>query len=114
MELRGGAVQLGLLAVELGYGRPGGDDDDLDDDDRRWYYGATGHVIQAPFRVYWAERGGLALFGLPITGLYTDDGGRQSQCFERACMQLFPEHGDTASAIQLRLLGVERLSRGED
>lgn len=115
LELRPGvsAVQLGLIAVELGYGRPGGPAPD-DDDDRRWHYPATGHTIAAPFRGYWAERGALVVFGLPITGLYSDDAGRQSQCFERACMQLFPELSSTPSAIQLRLLGVELLTRGDD
>lgn len=115
MELRpGGSVQLGLIAVELGYGRPGGPPSDDDDDDRGWYYGETGHAVATPFRGLWAERGALIVFGLPITALYIDDGGLQTQCFERACMQLFPALSGTPSAIQLRLLGVELLSREDD
>lgn len=110
----GGVILLGRLAAELGYGRPGIDDDDLDDDDRRWYFSETGHVIAVPFRLYWTERGGLAIFGLPIAGLTSDEGGRQMQCFERACMQLFPEFSGTPSAIQLRLLGVELVTRDDD
>lgn len=116
LELRGGGpVQFGRLAAELGYGAPpSARPDDLDDDDRRFYFAETGHVIGAPFRGYWSERGGIVIFGLPITGLTVDAAGLQTQCFERACMQVFPDLAGTDSAIQLRLLGVELVSRGGD
>jgi hypothetical protein len=115
MEVRGSDVQLGLIAVELGYGRPSNvDPDDLDDNDRPWYRPETGHVIGAPFRGYWSRPFGLLIFGLPIAPLSTDDDGRTSQCFERACLQLFPEFAGTPNEIQLRLLGVELVTRGLD
>ncbi len=85
LELRGSDVQIGLIAVELGYSRsPSANPDDLDDDDRTWYRPETGHVIGAPFRSYWSGSDGLLIFGLPIAPLSIDDDGRESQCFERA------------------------------
>jgi hypothetical protein len=118
MELRPGGsgdVQLGRLAAELGYGAPpsiGGDD--LDDDDRPWYRPETGHLVGAPFRALWGQPGGLLIFGLPIGPLAVGDDGRETQCFERVCMQLFPELRGTPSEVQLRLLGVELLTRDDD
>jgi hypothetical protein len=116
LELRpSGVVLFGRLAAELGYGMPPSSrGDDLDDDDRRWYRPETGHVIGAPFRNLWARPIGLLIFGLPITPILTDDDGRETQCFERVCMQVFVELRGTQSEIQLRLLGVELITRGDD
>ncbi len=115
LEYRDGTIFLGRLAAELGYITvPTIRYDDLDDDDRRWYFVETGHVIGDPFRVFWAEQGGLLLFGLPIGSLTTDDDGRTMQCFERVCMQAFPEYSGTPYSIQLRLLGLEILDRDDD
>lgn len=117
LELRPGGlgVQSGLLAVELGYSRPPSVRlEDLDDDERRWYVPATGHLVGTPFRTLWARPGALLIFGLPISALDLDDDGREIQCFERVCMQRFPELSGTPSEVQLRLLGVELLARGDD
>lgn len=111
-ELRPDGVVLGRLAAELGYAAPSSVIfGELDDDDRAWYTPETGHVVGEPFRTFWSRPGGLLVFGLPISALNTDDGGRVAQCFERACMQVFPEFSGTPSAIHLRLLGVELLAR---
>ncbi|MFV9504653.1 MAG: hypothetical protein AB4911_08810 [Oscillochloridaceae bacterium umkhey_bin13] len=116
LELRpDGTITLGRLAAELGYATvPTVRFEDLDDDDRRWYTSATGHVIGAPFRNFWSRPLGLLIFGYPISGLFTDDDGYLAQCFERVCLQAFPEFAGTPYAIQLRLLGVELLERGDD
>ncbi len=108
-------VQYGRLAAELGYARaPDRSFDELDDDDREWFFIQTGQVIAEPFRGFWSNRGGLLLFGLPISPIYDDDDGRPIQCFERVCMHYFPEFSDTPSVVQLRLLGVEWLRAQDD
>jgi hypothetical protein len=110
-----GEVRLGRLAAELGYGAPPSiGADDLDDDDRPWYRPETGHLVGAPFRALWGRPGALLIFGLPIGPLVLDDDGRETQCFERVCMQRFPELRGTPSEVQLRLLGVELLTRDDD
>jgi hypothetical protein len=118
LELRPGGpgeVQFGRLAAELGYGTlPSARLEEVDDDERRWYAPETGHVIGAPFRAIWGRPGGLLIFGLPISALGVGADGRETQCFERVCMQLFPELRGTPSEVQLRLLGVELIARGAD
>jgi hypothetical protein len=101
-------VQLGLLAVELGYRQPPIAQAPTNPTDSAWYFAGTGHLIAAPFRSYWSNRGGLAIFGLPIGELVVEN-GHQVQYFERARLELHPELSGTPYQVQLGLLGVASL-----
>jgi hypothetical protein len=100
-------VLIGLLAVELGYATPAVAAP-TDAIDVQWYYKESGHMIGRPFRGYWRDRGGLALFGLPIGEAVTEN-GLQVQYFERARMELHPELAGTLYEVQLGHLGVAAL-----
>ncbi len=100
-------VLIGLLAVELGYATPAVAAP-TDTIDVQWYYTESGHLIGRPFRSYWRDRGGLALFGLPIGEAVTEN-GLQVQYFERARMELHPELAGTLYEVQLGHLGVAAL-----
>jgi DMSO/TMAO reductase YedYZ molybdopterin-dependent catalytic subunit len=100
-------VLLGLLGAEL---YPGGDlppraepDGDADCE----YVEATGHNVCEPFRSYWQQRGGLMIFGYPISEA-TTDGDVTVQHFERA---RFEQHAGYAPPydVVLGLLGSEAL-----
>lgn len=67
-------------------------------------FAATGHSVRGSFLRYWQERGGLRIFGYPISAEFAQD-GRSTQYFERAVFQRFPEHAGTANEVQLLLLG---------
>lgn len=54
------------------------------------YFAETGHSVLADFAGFWAKRGGLALFGFPLSEPYEVD-GRLVQYFERARFEYFPE-----------------------
>ncbi len=66
------------------------------------YFKDTGFYVLAPFAAYWAQNGGLAIFGLPISAA-TDQNGRTIQWFERARF----ERASTSQQVQLGLLGNE-------
>lgn len=77
-------------------------------DGSRWFP-ETGHAIGGAFRAYWEERGGLPIFGYPLTDELLDD-GRTVQYFERAVFQWHPDNPDPHKVL-LRRLGAEALSR---
>lgn len=93
-------VELGLLGDEITAGRrssasflgarPSEDGDCL-------YFPATDHNLCAGFRAYWEHFGGLAVYGMPITEEFTENGLRV-QYFERARLEwhprLAPSHYD--------------------
>jgi hypothetical protein len=89
-ELAGtpGQVQLGLIGRELTAGRnfPG----IPDPQNGARYFPETGHTLWGEFRGYWERRGGLALFGFPISEEFEED-GRIVQYFERARFEYHPE-----------------------
>lgn len=68
------------------------------------FFEETGHSIQGEFRAFWERHGGLAIFGYPITQAFEQD-GRETQYFERAVFQAFPEHTRSGHGVQLMLLG---------
>lgn len=104
-------VQLGLLAVELGYAvPPTSTTAPTSTTELRWYYPATGHSIAQPFRGYWQSRGGIAIFGLPISPVRSEN-GIMVQYFERARLELHPELRGTPYEVQLGLLGVNAYVR---
>ncbi len=71
---------------------------------------ATGHRICPPFRDFWEHNGGLALYGMPLTEAY-DQNGTQVQYFERNRFEYHPDKAGTPFEIQLGLLGRALYSR---
>lgn len=72
------------------------------------YFAATSHQLCEPFLGYWKARGGLALFGYPISERMAEDvEGRpyEVQYFERRRMELHPELAGARDKILLGLLG---------
>jgi hypothetical protein len=77
------------------------------------YFQETGHYLSAGFKEYWEKRGGLAIFGYPlseeITEISQNDGKPYTvQYFERARFEYHPEAPEEYK-IQLALLGTENL-----
>jgi hypothetical protein len=67
------------------------------------YVSATGHYVRGVFRDYWDKRGGLAIFGHPITEEYIDARtNRVYQYFERA---RFERAQPNSTTVELGLLG---------
>jgi hypothetical protein len=54
------------------------------------YIADTGHVIFEDFYRFWEKRGGLAVFGFPISEAY-EENGRLVQWFERQRLEYHPE-----------------------
>lgn len=69
------------------------------------YFEPTGFWVQGPFREYWENRGGLFVFGYPITGVFLHEDGLYKQYFERAIFEYHPEHAGTEYEVLLQRLG---------
>lgn len=67
------------------------------------YFRESGHYVAGGFRAFFEARGGLDVFGFPITE-EQDRGGRTVQYFQRARMEWWPEL-PPAQRVQLGLLG---------
>jgi hypothetical protein len=107
-------VLLGRLAVELGYATPPSmETPPTSTTELRWYFPATGHLIATPFRSYWQARGGLLIFGLPISPP-REENGLVVQYFERARLELHPDLRGTPYEVQIGLLGVEAYQQEDD
>ncbi len=68
---------------------------------------AIQHCIDEPFRSFWEQHGGLAVFGYPLTGAYaeqTDSGPITMQFFERVRMEHHPQNAPPHH-VQLSHLG---------
>lgn len=63
------------------------------------YFPQTGHNIKGDFLAFFRARGGLELFGYPITEELVEN-GRRVQYFQRARMDAYPEN-PTGSRVQL-------------
>ena len=73
------------------------------------YFPQTGHFLGGAFRSFWERRGGVAIFGYPITEeFYQSRDGRVAQYFERARFEL-DVRGNVA-VVSLGLIGREYLS----
>lgn len=67
------------------------------------YVSATGHYVRGVFRDFWDKRGGLAVFGYPLTEEYIDARtNRVYQYFERA---RFERAQPNSTTVELGLLG---------
>lgn len=79
--------------------------------DSAFTFKETGYTVAEPFLSYWRERGGLSIFGYPISNLY-EDGNLKVQWFERVRMEYHPENpADTQ--VLLGHLGYEALKERE-
>jgi hypothetical protein len=82
-------VQLGLIGRELMGDR--GELQGVADPQNGWlYFPETQHALYGEFLQYWERRGGLGIFGFPITEAF-EENGRIVQYFERARFVYNPE-----------------------
>jgi hypothetical protein len=70
----------------------------------------TNHTLSGAFYRYWRERGGLAIFGYPISEPFTE-GGYLVQYFQRNRFELHPENVGTPYEVLLGLLGRDLLNQ---
>ncbi|MCC6626623.1 MAG: hypothetical protein IT340_04380 [Chloroflexi bacterium] len=80
----------------------------------RLYFQETGHALGGVFRATWESRGGLALFGLPLTEEFRevnpDDNQTYTvQYFERARFEHHTDRAGTPDEVQLGQLGRREL-----
>jgi hypothetical protein len=75
--------------------------------DGQWF-SETGCYVGGAFWAYWRERGGLPIFGYPLTNEHTRD-GMTVQYFERAVFEWHPNNPEPYKVL-LRRLGAEALA----
>jgi hypothetical protein len=80
------------------------------------YFPETGHTLQPPLRSYWETRGGLAVFGYPLSEAFqersaTDGKTYLVQYFERNRLEHHPELAGTRFEVLLGLLGMQEYER---
>jgi uncharacterized protein YkwD len=76
----------------------------------RWYIAETGHSLADPFLSYWRNRGGVELYGYPISEPMQQD-GLLVQWFERARMEYHPNLAKSGKSVQLTHLGKLAMER---
>lgn len=82
-------VQLGLVGLEAATGREFAGVPDPQNGAR--YFPETQHTLWGEFLGYWERRGGVTIFGYPISEAF-DENGRIVQYFERARFEYHPEN----------------------
>ncbi|NJK80059.1 MAG: VanW family protein [Chloroflexaceae bacterium] len=85
-------------------------------DPERDFFPESGHTIGGAFRYFWQTRGGLAVFGYPISEEFVEvnpeDGNEYIvQYFQRARFEYHPEMVGTPYDVQLGMLGRQLLQR---
>jgi hypothetical protein len=70
------------------------------------YFEATSHNVCGVFEVFWIEKGGLAIFGYPLSEAFAED-GLTVQYFERARFEHHPDNAGTEWEITLGRLGAD-------
>lgn len=74
------------------------------------YFSETGHTVQGEFLQFFDSRGGLDLFGFPITDEYVDPrSGLKIQYFQRGRFEFHPENSNPYR-VQLGLVGEQFLA----
>ena len=78
-------------------------------------YPETQHTLRGAFLKYWREKGGLAVFGYPLTEQYPERNAADGrtylvQYFERNRFEWHPEVAGTPYEVQLGRLGAEYLA----
>lgn len=106
----GNEVLLRLLGTELTEGRDFPTADVTAQSTDIAYFPETKHTLGGPFRTFWEETGGLAVYGYPISEEIQEqapDGNMYTvQYFERNRFEYHPEASGTPYEVQLGLLGV--------
>lgn len=101
-------VQLGLLGREAAGGRVFATSASITNSATRRYFPETSQIVQYGFKQIWETRGGLAIFGLPISGEVqeqADDGQvRTVQYFERVRFEYHPQLPE-GQRVLISLLG---------
>lgn len=108
-------VQLSLLGDLLGYRQPPIPSSSIPalDNPQRRYYPQTGHTLSYAFLQYYDTRGGLDVFGYPISEMFVAN-GILVQYFQRGKMEWHPEN-PLSSQVTLGNLGREYIAyRGLD
>jgi hypothetical protein len=75
------------------------------------WFSETGCYVGGAFWDYWRDRGGLPIFGYPLTN-ERDEGGMTIQYFERAVFEWHPKNPAPYNVL-LRRLGADALARME-
>ena len=101
-------IALARLGAELTNGRSFPTIAAFDSTDERAYFSQTGHGSGGWFLQYWRDRGGVNVFGFPISEEIAEN-GRTVQYFERARFEFVPTGTDAASGIALGQIGREAL-----
>jgi hypothetical protein len=78
------------------------------------FYSATGEFLCGPFKKYWEEYGGLAIFGYPITAEEPGGNGETVQFFERSRFEWHPGVWPEKHDVLLGHLGREMVRERED
>ena len=109
-------MQLGLLGDAVTVARrPFPGVAPFPDTESQRYFPETEHSLSLGFLSFWRSRGGLDVFGYPISEEVdepNDDGSGRTytvQYFQRARFEYHPEHAGTPYEVQLGLLGDQTL-----
>ncbi len=110
----GGAILLGLLGRSITNGRTDAPFRQTTSRVGERFFVETRHNLAAPFLDYWQTRGGLAVYGYPISEAFTESSpadGRTYlvQYFERNRLEYHPER--PTDPVQLGLLGAQAYAR---
>jgi hypothetical protein len=103
-EIRAGGITLSLIgrALAKSHTEPAFAALSQSPAPERTFYPQSGHTLGGAFAAFWQKRGGLAIFGYPLSEEFTED-GVLVQYFERVRLEYRP---DNASApVQIGLLG---------
>lgn len=104
-EFRNGRVELGLIGSEWLSGNPLVPAAPPSPTLRSRYFPQTGQRVAGAFLDFYERKGGEAIFGLPISGEFTE-GGVTVQYFQRARFEWRPQNPDSTK-VQLGLIGQE-------
>jgi hypothetical protein len=101
-------VELGLLGREAIGDRVFAPEESIKNTKQRRYFGETQHVVQFGFKDTWETKGGLKVFGLPLSGEVEEqlaDGQVHTvQYFERSRFEYWPDQA-SGQRVLLSLLG---------
>jgi hypothetical protein len=97
-------VELGLLGRQVTGNRAFPDVPSTAGAPGELYFNETHHFLASAFRSYWESKGGLAIYGYPISEDF-QEGGYLVQYFERARLEYHPENKGTPYEVELGLLG---------